>query len=342
MEMTAFGKTGMNLTKYGFGGIPLQRLSSEKASDLIVDAFKLGINWIDTANSYGQSEECAGKALERFGRENIHVFSKAQGDSPVLISDQVDLSLERMRLSCIDLYQLHLVRSREDWIRKLDNGTVDRLVDLRKKGFIKHIGASAHKLDVVLEIMDHPEIEAVQFPFNFIAEDIGSAALEKARSKGLGFIAMKPFGGGMINSAEAAVHFLNQYPDLVSDPGFEKTEEIIEVLHYSEERNLSEKDKKNILKIKDELGTKFCRRCEYCSPCPQGVSIVKMMTFESMVKRLPAEKILGSKSREAAESVDKCIECGICETRCPYNLKIRERIREGASLFKNIESPVCK
>ena len=340
MDKIKFGKTGMALTKYGFGGIPVQRLSRKESSELILNAFKLGINWIDTANSYGHSEESAASAIADFGRENLYIFSKAQGDSPEIINEQVNTSLERMKLSYIDLYQLHLVRNHDDWMRKIDNGTVDRLVDLKKKGFIKHIGASAHKLDVVLEIMDHSEIEAVQFPFNFIASDIGIKAIEKARSKGLGFIAMKPFGGGMINNAETAVHFLNQYHDLVSDPGFEKIEEVRQVIKYSSEMNFDDKDKNNAADIQEELGTKFCRRCEYCSPCPQAVSIVKMMTLDSMVKRLPLEKILGKKTKAAAASVDNCIDCGICETKCPYNLKIRDRIKEGAALYKKLETAV--
>ena len=336
MDKITFGKTGMSLTKYGFGGIPVQRLSVEDASDLMLNAFRLGINWIDTANSYGHSEEAAASALKNIGREKIYVFSKAQGDSPELIHEQVNTSLERMKTSYIDLYQLHLVRSCEDWGKKLDNGTLDKLVELKRKGIINHIGASAHKLDVILEILDHSEIEAVQFPFNFVVEDIGITVLEKTRKMGKGFIAMKPFGGGMIGSAESAIHFLNQFPDLVSDPGFEHLEEIKQVINLSSETLLSDEDKDKIQEIKKELGIKFCRRCEYCSPCPQGVNIVKMMTFESMVKRLPAKKILGNKTREAAESVDKCIECGICETKCPYNLKIRERIKEGALLYKSM------
>ena len=340
MEKIKFGKTGMLLTKYGFGGIPVQRLSTEKASELILNSFKLGFNWIDTANSYGHSEIAAASAITEFGRENLYVFSKAQGDTPQLISGHVKLSLERMKLSFIDLYQLHLVRSLDDWKKKIDNGTVDKLVELKKAGLIKHIGASAHKLDVVLEIMNHSEIEAVQFPFNFIAEDAGIKAVEKAREKGIGFIAMKPFGGGMISNAQVSIRFLNQFPDIVSDPGFEHIDEIKQVLNYSSETGLSEEDEKNIYKIRNELGTRFCRRCEYCSPCPHGVDIVKMMSFESMVKRLPREVILSSKIREAAGSVDKCIDCGICETKCPYNLKIRSRIKEGAALFKNLERSV--
>ena len=94
MEKIAFGKTGMSLSKYGFGGILVQRLSMAEASGLILKAFHLGMNWIDTANSYGHSEESAASALENFGREKIHVFSKAQGASPELIYEQLKTSLE--------------------------------------------------------------------------------------------------------------------------------------------------------------------------------------------------------------------------------------------------------
>ncbi len=103
-------------------------------------------------------------------------------------------------------------------------------------------------------------LKQFSFLFNFIASDIGIKALDKARSKELGFIAMKPFGGGMINSAETAVHFLNQYPGIVSDPGFEKIEEVAEVIKYSSEMNFSNMDKKNCRRNKGRIRNKILQK----------------------------------------------------------------------------------
>ena len=129
--------------------------------------------------------------------------------------------------------------------------------------------------------------------------------------------------------------YLLAVPSIAADSGFEHIEEVEEVLSlWKEEAGLSEENRRSIELIRRELGTRFCRRCGYCQPCPQGVQIVTLMTMETLVKRFPVDRLSEKWIAGAAESVAECIECGECEEKCPYELSIMEEIRRGAEAFR--------
>jgi len=337
MQTVSLGKTGLILSKIGFGGIPIQRLSQTQAIVAIRHAFDRGINWLDTANSYGSSEERFGQALKTYDRDSFYVFTKAIGKTPEELAQQVELSFERLQLDYIDLYQFHCV-SVERWQQMCKNGTVDYLCQLKQQGRIRHIGISSHEISAVLEIAADPIVETVQWPFNFIAVEDSLKVLEKCRANDIGFIAMKPFGGGVLDSASACIRFLMQYAEVAPDPGFESIEQIDEVLQLVEENApLSESDKAHIERYKKELGESFCRRCGYCQPCPEGVSIMLLMNLNNIIARFSADQVLTGMFADAAATLEKCNDCGECETKCPYKLKIRPTMQQNFQLFQQLK-----
>ena len=111
MQKIRFGRTNLELTKFGFGGIPIQRLSEEDAVRVVQRGLELGMNWIDTANGYGVSEERIGKAIKSFDRRSLTLFTKGGGNTPDQLEQQIKLSLERLQVDYIDVYQFHGVRS---------------------------------------------------------------------------------------------------------------------------------------------------------------------------------------------------------------------------------------
>ena len=329
------GKSALQVTRIGFGGIPIQRLSEEQAIKVLHRAIDGGLNWIDTANGYGTSEERVGKAIRKYPRSDVLVFTKGGGRESKTLRSQIELSLQRLQTEYIDLYQFHNVLSPELWQSMEGNGAFDVAREYRDRGMIRHIGASAHTREAALAVVEHPEIEVLQYPFNFIVEEEGLEIVEACRKRDIGFIAMKPFGGGALRDAPSCIRFLLGVPDVAADPGFEHIEEIDEVLSlWKEGAPLSKENKSTIEQLRQELGTRFCRRCGYCSPCPQGVHIVSLMTMETLVKRFPADRLSEDWIAEAGRSVEKCIECGECEDKCPYDLPIREGIRLGAEALE--------
>ena len=322
---------GVSISAYD-GQIHIE--GEEAAVALLRRAFALGLNWVDSANGYTVSEERIGKALTTTERENIFVFTKGPGKTPEQIEEQIELSLERLQTDYIDVYQFHGVRAGA-WEDMLTNGTVDRVVAYRDRGVIRHIGASSHAAPALLAAMDHPAIETVQWPFNFIMHDEAQEILAKCRVKGIGFIAMKPFGGGVFPHAGTCIRFLMQFPDIVADPGFETVAELEEVVALAESyAGLTDPDRQEMARLRGELCKRFCRRCGYCSPCPSGVEIVTLMNVPSFLKRLHPDKVFAEDRARAMETVQDCIDCGQCEEKCPYELPIRETIRREAQNYR--------
>lgn len=331
------GKSGLQVTRIGFGGIPIQRLSEEQTIRVLHHAIDGGVNWIDTANGYGTSEERIGKAIKKYSRSNVLVFTKSTGRDPKTLREQIELSFRRLQAEYIDLYQFHNVPNPEMWRTMEENGTFDVMREYRDKGMIRHIGASSHTREAALAVIEHPEIEVLQYPFNFIVEEEGLEIVEACRNKDIGFIAMKPFGGGALQDAPSCIRFLLGVPDVVTDPGFEHIEEVDEVLSlWKEGAPLSKENKCKIEQLRQELGTRFCRRCSYCSPCPHGVQIVSLMTMETLVKRFPVDRLSEDWITGAGKSVENCTECEECEEKCPYKLPIMEEIRRGAEALRRV------
>ncbi len=342
MKKIRLGKTDMMVTQIGFGGIPIQRLSDKDAVNVVRRCLDLGINFFDTANGYTTSEERIGKAIKGRRREDIFIATKTFARSHEEIKEHLDLSLKRLNIEYIDLYQFHQVGDLDAMKKILDpeNGLIRDFEDAKKAGKIRHIGATVHKLDTAKELVKSERFETLMFPFNFITCEPADELLPLCREHDVGFINMKPMAGGMLEDASVAFKYLFRFPDIAIIPGIEKVSEIEEIVSlYEDPHEMTAAEKEKMGQLREELGTRFCRRCEYCQPCQQGVPISMLMAFPSFVKRLPPDWYLKNPHiPDMMEKATECIECGECETRCPYNLPIREMIKESYNLFKEMKA----
>lgn len=133
--------------------------------------------------------------------------------------------------------------------------------------------------------------EATQIPFNFADNAAEKELIPLARELEMGFICMKPPGGGLIDNAHLCFRYLRQYPCIVPDPGIEHTYEMEEIISfYSDESPLTDNEKSDIERISGEPGASWCYYCEYCQPCPEGISISTVLTVRSMTRRMPGKK----------------------------------------------------
>jgi predicted aldo/keto reductase-like oxidoreductase len=339
MRTVVLGKSGLQVSAVGFGGIPIQRLSMEEAVRVVRRALDLGVTFIDTAAGYSDSQRKIGAAIQGLPavagrREGLVLASKSGNRTRDGILRDVERSRQEMGVDCIDLYQLHGVSDRPSWERaRSPGGALEGLRAARDAGYVGHIGVSSHNEAIALEMIEHPDVETLQFPFNLVTSEPADRLIPRVRELGLGFIVMKPFCGGQYDNARLAMKFLNAYPDLVPIPGIETAAEIEEVVALVESgRTLRGAEKAEAEAIAAELGRLFCRRCCYCMPCPQGVAIMPAMTFEGATKRMSREHLLKDWALRVAEVPDKCIECGECEEKCPYDLPIIETIHSNADL----------
>jgi predicted aldo/keto reductase-like oxidoreductase len=98
-------------------------------------------------------------------------------------------------------------------------------------------------------------------------------------------------------------------------------------------------ERKKMQQMTKELGTRFCRRCDYCQPCSQQIPISMIMTFPTFVKRLPPDWYLkGGFIPDAMAKAASCTECGECEAKCPFHLPIRQMIKESYNLYEQVKA----
>ncbi len=327
MRKVTLGRTGLEVSAVGFGGIPIQRVSEADAAKAIHRALDLGVTFIDTAAGYSDSQRKIGAALE--GRsENVVLASKTLAANRDGAIADVERACAEMRVTHIDLYQLHGINSaaKRDAVLA-PGGALEGLLAARDRGLIGHVGFTSHSLDLALELVEVPEFESIQFPFNLVTSEPAEELIPKARERGLGFIVMKPLCGGQYTDAGLAFRFLNGFPDLVPIPGIELPGEIEEIVGVVESgATLEGESKERADKVARDLGKRFCRRCGYCEPCPSGVPCMQVMIFDSLVARLTPEDLAGAAQR-IVKSAPECTECGECESKCPYDLPIMETVK---------------
>jgi predicted aldo/keto reductase-like oxidoreductase len=329
MRTVVLGKSGLEVSAVGFGGIPIMRVSQAEAVRTIHAALDLGVTFLDTAAGYADSQQKIGKAIAG-RRDGLVLATKSGQRTREGILADVERARSEMAADCIDLYQLHGVSQPAKWKEMSGpGGALEGLLEAREKGWIAHIGFTSHSLDVATELLDEEVFETVQFPFNMVTREPAESLIPKARANGLGFIAMKPMCGGQYDDAELAFKFLNGYPDVVPIPGIERPEEIEQIAPIVASAAVLEGEElARAEKVAADLGKLFCRRCGYCQPCPEGVPIITAMGFESLLKRLSRERVAAGAARAIVEKAPNCVECGECEKKCPYDLPIIETVKK--------------
>jgi uncharacterized protein len=329
LEKIRLGKTGLMVTRIGFGGIPIQRLSENDAVKVVRRCVDLGLNFIDTANGYTTSEERIGKAVKG-QREKVIIATKTGARDGKGAREHLELSLKRLQTDYIDIYQFHGVSTPEHLKMVLEPGGPYSVAEEAKKaGKIRHIGITSHSMDMAKEEVKTDKFETLMFPFNFITSEPATELLPLCKHHDVGFIAMKPLNGGMLDNVTVAFKYLLRFSNVVPLVGIEKVEEIEEIVRLVENpKAMTKAEKAEMQRLIDELGTRFCRRCDYCQPCTAGIPISMVMTSRSFFKRMPSERFFGGMMDDSIGKAEKCVDCGECETRCPYKLPIREMLAE--------------
>ena len=312
MEYKILGKTGLKISRLGFGGIPIQRIDAAGTKKLMHQLMEAGVNYIDTARGYTVSEEYLGEALEGI-REHFIIATKSMARTKEAMAKDIEISLKNLRTDYIDIYQVHNATPEQIDQVMAPGGALEALLEAKAAGKIGHIGLTAHALESFQKALDLDWVETFMFPYN-IVETQGEKLIKACAEKNIGFIVMKPLAGGAIEDATLALRYICTNPDVtVVIPGMAEESELAQNLAaVLDTAPLSGEEKAKILEIRSALGTQFCRRCNYCQPCAAGISISSVFLFEGYLDRYG----LGDWARGRYATLDKkasaCIGGGAC------------------------------
>lgn len=337
MQNIRLGRTGLSVPRLGFGGIPIQRVSKTDAVNLLTQALDSGITFFDTARGYADSEEKMGAAFHA-ARDRVVIATKAQALDAPGMARAIDASLKALRTDYIDLYQLHNPTTAPALQKAVSpGGALAALHEAKQAGKVRHIGITSHSPDLLKRVArEMPDaFETVQVPFNFVGDESGLEILPLALEADMGFIAMKPMGGGALDRPDLALRYVLEFDGVVAIPGMSSVGELEQNLALAEERRpLDEAEKRVLARLKAELGKFFCRKCEYCQPCPGEVKIPLVLAASTFFKRFNNEMLAGWCS-DVVRGALECTKCGECEEKCPYHLPIRELLEQNIALFKS-------
>ncbi len=338
MEKIRLGRTNLIVTKLGWGGIPIQRVGEREAVSVIQAVIEMGVDLLDTARAYTNSEHRIGLALQRTDRPVI-LSTKSLVRTAKIYND-VHESLKQMGVKKIDIYHLHAVSTFEDYEKVMaSEGAYEGLKRARDEGLIDHIGITSHSLDVLEKVVEDDHFDVIMACYSFLEPAAGQRVFPLAKEKDIGVLAMKPFSGGVIEHAGPALRFVLSTPDIVPIPGAETLEKARENWKiFEEDYSLTEKDKEQIELIKKEFDRQFCRRCDYCQPCTEKINIQFAVGLKSILKRFgPGAREVGW-MKDLINKARNCSECGECLPRCPYQLPIPDMIKENLAWFDSLKN----
>jgi predicted aldo/keto reductase-like oxidoreductase len=319
MDRVTLGRTGLNVCKNGFGALPIQRISCDEAAKLIVKAYQNGIDMFDTANFYTDSEKKIGIAMSQMKREKIVITTKTGAATPDVFWQHLDNSLRMMHTDYIDIYQFHNLKTCP--LPNDGSGLYECMLEAKKKGKIRFIGLTNHRLDTAKTCIESGLYDSLQFPFSYLSGEPEKQLVEDCREANMGFIAMKALSGGLIKNSRAAYAYLRQFPSVLPIWGVQRESELDEFISYNDNPPSMDAELQSVIDAdRKELTGEFCRGCGYCMPCPVGIEINNCARMSLLLRRSPAAGHLSPAGQAKMAKIKECKHCGKCKSKCPYGL----------------------
>ena len=352
MMSRLYGDTGVNVSALGFGGMRFEKPDDiEHSAETVFHAFERGITYFDTAPGYfdGKSEEAVGTAvneMKKTGRP-FYISTKSNKADGAVVRKELEESLKRLNLDCIDFYNCWYVLTLEDWEKRKNGGAVEAILKARDEGLVRFPVFSTHLPgDAVRTVIEEGYFRGVTLGYSAINFPYREEGIRAAGENNLGVVVMNPLGGGtIVNNAdafqfikrdskqtvlEAALHFLWAHDEItVALVGCRNKSDVDDAaaaaasyVPYSDE-DIS-KIKKNITRDFNQL----CTSCTYCDVCPEDIPVWKFVETANHV-------ILGSSGSLSGRlkyywgadptAMERCIRCGQCESACTQHIPIMER-----------------
>ena len=336
MQMVTLGSTGIQVVQNGFGALPIQRDSKEVAVKIVRRAYEGGMRFFDTARAYSDSEEKVGEALNDV-RDNLYIATKTMAQTPEEFWQQLETSLQLLKTDYIDIYQFHCAN--QVYAPGDGTGMYECMLEAKAQGKIRHIGITAHKIQIAFDAVESGLYETLQYPFSYLAAEREKELVAKCKEKNVGFIAMKGLAGGLINKSEAAMAFMTQYDNVLPIWGIQRETELEEWLSYMDHTpSMTGEIKEYIEREQKELSGEFCRGCGYCMPCPKGIMINQCARMSLMLRRAPSASWLSEDMQAEMKKIETCINCRKCVSKCPYSLNTPELLKKNYEDYKRILS----
>lgn len=356
------------------------RVDVDKAAKEIMEAYRAGVNYFDTAYVYPGSEAALGEILHRNGiREKVNIATKLPHyliKKPESMETYFGEELRRLQTDHVDYYLMHMLTDTKTWQRLCDLGIVQWLEEKKKSGQIRQVGFSYHgNSDMFCKLLEVYDWDFCQIQYNYLDENsqAGVTGLHRAAEKGLPVIIMEPLRGGRLTGglpasakhviahvqpaytpAQWAFRWLWDQKEvtcvLSGMNSLEMVQENVCTADGCQPGCVTEEERAIYRKLVAAINENMkvgCTGCRYCMPCPRGVDIpgtfaaYNRMASDGYWKAL-TEYFMITDVRQDYTGPGNCIGCGKCEQHCPQHLPIRQELQNAKKQLEGIPYRVGK
>lgn len=330
MRKMLLGKTGLEISKTGFGALPVQRRTVEEAVEILRRALEGGITFFDTARAYSDSEKKIGIALSG-DRKKFVLATKNHSTDPEQMKRNLEVSLRDLQTDYIDIYQFH----NPSFVPKEEDAAYQLMQQWKREGIIGHIGLTNHTAARAVEAARSGLYDTVQYPLSCLSGGVDMDVISACKEENVGLIAMKGMSGGLIRRAELSFVWMEQFDHIVPIWGVQYMHELEEFLALSENPpEMTPALAAEIEKEKEELAGGFCRSCGYCMPCPAGIPIFNCARIMLLIGRSPWQNWVTPEWQANMKKIEGCLHCNACKSRCPYHLDTPELLARNLREYK--------
>ena len=365
MEYRINRRTGDKISIIGLGASSISQAGEKEGIETLKMAFDNGINYFDLAGGDTECFPYYGEAFENvrdkvmyqihFGA-NYETGSYGWTTNLEKVKKSIAWQLEQLKTDYINYGFIHCIDEESDWNAYQKNGILDYIKELKEKGIVKHIGISSHTPELVHKALDTGLIDMVMFSINPAYDyEQGTYAngsvnermelYKRCEAEGVGISVMKAFSSGQLldertspfgkalTKMQCIQYALDKPGVLTVLPGIRGKEDLEEILQFNKATD-EEKDYSIISEFTPPEATGKCVYCNHCEPCPMGLDIGLINKYYDLSK---AGDILAKDHYKNLEKTAKdCIQCGHCNTRCPFKVDQMSRMKEIANYFENI------
>ncbi|MCQ2516977.1 MAG: aldo/keto reductase [Saccharofermentans sp.] len=372
--MKTIDKLNVNVSCLGFGCMRFPtkdgKIDEERATKMLDDAYKAGINYFDTAYPYhgGESEPFVGKVLDKYPRESYFLATKLPcweiktlDDAKAMFQKQLD----RLHKDYVDFFLLHSL-FKDRWELMRDLGVVEYLEEEKAKGRIKFLGFSFHDdYEVFEDIVNYKDWDFCQIQLNYMDTlyQAGMKGYDLATKHNIPLMIMEPIKGGLLanlpeevdgifkavkpdySTASWALRWVASLPNVkVVLSGMSTEDQLADNLKtFSDFELMTDEELAAVDKVASELQKRVfngCTGCKYCMPCPAGVNIPGNFSlwnrFGIYQDKGDANWHWNNDINESEKAIN-CVSCGMCEPQCPQKISIREDLLRVTKTFREIE-----
>jgi len=356
-------RTGDRISEIGLGSAYLYEAGIKEGVRALETAYEGGINYYDLAAGDGAAFPIWGEALSSVRDRvmyQIHFgadYSNGTYGWSLKLDDvkrSIDRQLKELRTDYIDYGFIHCQDECSDWETYRNNGVYEFIIALQQAGVVKHLGLSSHTPAVIQKIMDDVPIDMLMFSVNpaydygkgeyaFGEVDERAEIYRRCEAEGVGISVMKPFSGGQLLDGKQSPFgkSLTQYqciryaldkPGVLTVlPGASNTEEVKALLAYSGASE-EECDYSVIGSFAPPKAQGKCVYCNHCKPCPAGIDIGLVNKYYDLA--LAGDSLAVEHYKTLDVNASNCIQCGHCDSRCPFGVAQSERMQEIGNYFE--------